>query len=403
MTTPTDMDANMDLTTTGSPSLPPTEATAHGTCRNCNVPLLGSHCYACGQPVSGLVRPLGNLFGDLMDSVFDLDLRILRSIGPLFRRPGFLTREYFAGRQIPYVTPVRLFFFLCILAFFVGRLTVSEDAVVVSGDNDNSQVGAAATESEVVKARDVELAKLATARQAIPQGPAKIAAENGLQSAERAVTRTADQRLTQLREAAAKGEPAPPPMENTLSIGGEPWDAKTNPVAVPGMPAFVNVWVNDKIKRAQENMKRIQKDPSSYKDSYMQALLGAIPTALFVLVPIFALMLKLIYLFKRRLYMEHLVVALHSHAFLSLDLLLVFACVGLQGVVPTDGVLDNILEISTGLLVAWVPIYLLIMQKRVYRQGWPMTLLKFSVLGTCYMMLLAFAITGAAITSMVWL
>lgn len=398
MNTPTDMDANI-TTIEESPVPLATEPAAQGRCRNCNTPLLGRHCYACGQPVSGLVRPLGNLFGDLMDSVFDLDLRIVRSIGPLFRKPGFLTCEYFAGRQIPYVTPVRLFFFLCILAFFVARLTMSEDAVVVSGDMGDSQIRAASTQSEVINTRDAELARLAAARETIPQGPARIGAEKGLQSAERAVKRTAEQRLAQLREAAAKGEPTPPPIEDTISFGGEPWDAKTNPVAVPGMPAFVNAWVNGKIQRAQENAKRLQKDPSSYKD----ALLGAIPTALFVLVPIFALMLKLIYLFKRRLYMEHLVVALHSHAFLSLDLLLVFACVGLQAVVPADGVLDNILEVSTGLLVAWVPIYLLFMQKRVYRQGWPMTLLKFFVLGTCYMFLLGLAISGAAIASLVWL
>ena len=393
-------DNDTDPVATASPDQAASEPVAHAHCRNCNTPLLGAHCYTCGQPVSGLVRPLGNLFGDFMDSVFDLDLRILRSIGPLFRKPGFLTIEYFAGRRVRYVTPVRLFFFLCILAFFVARLTTSENAVVVgAGGMDNTEIGAAATESEVVKARDAELAKLAAAREAIPKGPGKIGAENGLQSAERAVRRMADQRLTQLREAASKGEPTPPPIEDSMSFNGAPWDPKTNPVVVPGMPAFVNAWVNVKIERARGNVKRLQKDSSSYLDAF----LGAIPTALFVLVPIFALMLKLIYLLKRRLYMEHLVVALHSHAFLSLDLLLVLICVGLQQVVPVDGTLDNLLEIATGLLVAWVPIYLLIMQKRLYRQGWPMTLLKFSVLGTCYTILLAFAITSAAIASLVWL
>ncbi len=392
MTTPNDMTAS-PATAIGEP-----EATAH--CRNCSAPLLGPHCYACGQPVRGLVRPLGNLFGDLMDSVFDLDLRILRSLGPLFRKPGFLTLEYFGGRRVPYVTPVRLFFFLCILAFFVARLTMSGDDVVVTGDMDNTVIGAAATESEVVKARDVELAKLAATRAAIPQGPGKVGAESGLQSAERAVRRTADQRLEQLRVAASRGEPTPPAIEDSISFNGDPpWHPKTNPVAIPGMPAFFNVWVNGKIERALDNVKRLQKDKSSYKDAF----LGAIPTALFLLVPIFALMLKLIYLLKRRIYMEHLVVALHSHAFLSLALLLVLACVGLQQVVPVDGALDTLLEMVTGLLLAWVPVYLLLMQKRVYGQGWPMTLLKFSVLGICYMMLLGFAISGAALASLVWL
>ena len=50
-----------------------------------------------------------------------------------------------------------------------------------------------------------------------------------------------------------------------------------------------------------------------------------------------------------------------------------------------------------------MPVYLLLMQKRVYAQGWPMTLLKYFVLGTCYMILLGFAISAAAIASLVWM
>ena len=41
---------------------------------------------------------------------------------------------------------------------------------------------------------------------------------------------------------------------------------------------------------------------------------------MFVLVPVCALMLKLAYLFQRRLYLEHLVVTLYSHVFLLLAL-----------------------------------------------------------------------------------
>src|SRR3546814_4700084 len=60
------------------------------------------------------------------------------------------------------------------------------------------------------------------------------------------------------------------------------------------------------------------------QEAFKNAYLGAMPATLFVLLPVFALMLKVAYVFKRRLYMEHLLVALHSHAFLCLALLLVF-------------------------------------------------------------------------------
>ena len=94
--------------------------------------------------------------------------------------------------------------------------------------------------------------------------------------------------------------------------------------------------------------------------------------------------------------------SLHSHAFLSLMLLLVFACVALQEWAG-PGTLKTLLGWPIGLLLAWVPLYLLLMQKRVYAQGWPMTLLKYSVLGIVYMVLLSFAIAAAAAASLVWM
>ncbi|HQX94907.1 MAG TPA: hypothetical protein PLJ91_09775, partial [Thermomonas sp.] len=104
----------------------------------------------------------------------------------------------------------------------------------------------------------------------------------------------------------------------------------------------------------------------------------------------------LIYLFKRRLYMEHLIVGLHSHAFLCLDLLLVLLLHALSRAYTADGSLANdLFDWVEGLLVAWMPLYLLLMQKRVYAQGWPMTVLKFGVLGTCYSILLSFAIVAS--------
>ena len=54
------------------------------------------------------------------------------------------------------------------------------------------------------------------------------------------------------------------------------------------------------------------------------------------------------------------------------------------------------LPYALGAHVVWgsMPLYLLLMQKRVYRQGWILTLLKFGVLGLLYAVLLSI---GAAI------
>ena len=74
--------------------------------------------------------------------------------------------------------------------------------------------------------------------------------------------------------------------------------------------------------------------------------------------------------------------------------------------------MNSLISLTSGELMSWIgtvwwpfvrfsallwamPVYLLLMQKRVYGQGWVMTLLKYGVLGTCYSILLSFAIVAS--------
>lgn len=295
-------------------------------CQNCGEALLGEHCYACGQPTQGLVRHFSSIIGDFFDSVFELDSRILRTIGPLLTRPGYLSEEYFAGRRVRYVSPVRLFVFLSLISFFAAQLSFN---IAVDGEGQDAVV---------------------------------IEDDDG-----------------------------------DFNFNGSPWDPKANPVEVDWLPDAANGKINASLGDASENVKRIQRDPNLLKDAF----LSTVPTTLFVLLPLFALMLKLTYLFKRRLYMEHLIVALHSHSFLCAGMLLALlldALAGWTGAWPWLSRPLGWLEVA---LLAWLPLYLLLMQKRIYRQGWPMTLLKFGLLGTGYLMLVTLGATVSLMVSVV--
>ena len=390
---------------TPAPAAP--AAPALGDCPNCGTPLLGEHCYACGQPTKGLVRHFSSLVGDFFDSVFDYDARLPRTMWPLFARPGFLTLEYFAGHRVRYVSPVRLFFFLAIVTFFVGRFAISFGEGQNVGFGGNSAIEVARSVEEVEKARDEALAELAAA---LEKAEANVAAartdtgartaRNTIRASQQAIRRQADERIAAFNAAEATGGPPPVPRPNRLSFGPEDWDPVTNPLVIGWLPGFANDWINRQIGRAEKNVQRLQEDPDLFKD----ALLGAVPATLFVLLPLFALMLKLAYVFKRRLYMEHLIVALHSHAFLCLALLLMFVSMGLRDwLAPADGIARAAFGLVEAALWIWMPLYLLLMQKRVYRQGWLMTLLKYSVIGFCYVILLSFGSVFTVLASLVWM
>jgi hypothetical protein len=416
-------------------------------CENCGTPLLGEHCYACGQPTKGLIRQFGSILGDFADTVFQIDSRVFRTLGPLLTRPGRLTLEYFEGHRIRYVSPVRLFVFLSILAFLAAQwsVNISGDGgpgIRIEGGDSVDSIDGADTAAEVIAIRDRALADLEKAKKESAKVPGVGV---GLDAAAKEIRSEAAARIKEI-EAEARvapkppaaptppvaapapaksaadarasppgadlparpGEGPPPGMDGPvvaddkgkLNFNGKPWDAKTNPVTFGWLPAAANAKLNAWIGRAQGNLERLQKDED--KNWIKDAFLGVVPTVLFLLLPLFALLLKVMYLFKRRLYMEHLIVALHSHAFLCLILLLQSLLSLLAGAVAApDGFVDGVFDWIEALLWAWIPVYLLLSQKRVYGQGWIVTLLKFGVIGVAYWILLTFGVLAAVIVTLV--
>ncbi|HEX6201085.1 MAG TPA: DUF3667 domain-containing protein [Thermoanaerobaculia bacterium] len=94
-----------------------------GRCLNCGAPLAGAFCHRCGQEAVDRRVPLRTLAADALGDLFALDSRVLRTLRPLFLRPGFLSAEWCRGRRVPYVPPLRLYIFVAAVFFFVLAVT----------------------------------------------------------------------------------------------------------------------------------------------------------------------------------------------------------------------------------------------------------------------------------------
>ena len=86
-------------------------------CDNCHQPLIGPFCGQCGQQAESTLKYFWVVIMHLLDDIFSFDSRAARTILPLITRPAFLTNEYFAGRRVHYVPPLRLYLFISIIFF----------------------------------------------------------------------------------------------------------------------------------------------------------------------------------------------------------------------------------------------------------------------------------------------
>ena len=115
--------------------------------------------------------------------------------------------------------------------------------------------------------------------------------------------------------------------------------------------------------------------------SLIEKVIDNVPTALIVLLPLMALVLKALYPLSRRYYVEHLLFFVHLHAFMFLliTLQVLFARLAAAIALPETATVLTIVATSF-----YIPVYLFIAMRRVYGQGRLITFLKYIVLTLAY-------------------
>jgi hypothetical protein len=130
---------------------------------------------------------------------------------------------------------------------------------------------------------------------------------------------------------------------------------------------------------------------------FVKTLVSNLPYMMLCCIPLFALVLKLLYIRRHIFYIDHLVYALHIHSFAYTGLILI-------GLITV-----GINRISIGAVAGWliallwmafaVQIFLSI--RRVYRQGWIKSFLKFWIGGMLYLVILLLGLAGTFFATLV--
>lgn len=356
-------------------------------CLNCGTELKGPFCYYCGQPDRNFMRFFPVLLRDLMEDLFDLDSRFMRTIKPLLFKPGRLTQDYMQGRRFRYAPPMRLYIFSSIVFFLLAAL-LSTDAIQIGNvENDGGLIHITADSEEAAQIVEDALEKLpADVRE-------QIDVDQILAEVENVDVENADVENAEEGEFSFDSE--------DFEFNGEPWNRETNPVDIKWLPGWLNDRINNEIEESPDKAKQINENPNLIIDKVFDIL----PATMFILLPVVALIFKFWYLFAKRYYMEHLIFSLHNHSFLFVSLILILLAnlaatlLGSYGY-ATAATAAGWLAIVIGI---WIPVYLLVSLRVVYQQGWLMTLGKFTLIGFSYLTLLSMVTSGVAIASFVLL
>ena len=322
-------------------------------CLNCGSALSGQYCGNCGQRASSRLISIWELLRDAFGDLFELDSRLWRTLVPLMIRPGRLTKDYLEGRRARFMPPFRTYLVLSILFFVIAFFDPREQFDVFFDDEPvTAEEGTdAPTSDEIIDDVRRELA------------------EEGL---------TGDVPPTAGAEQSGEDDAADDSGGFNIRItdSGTESEGNCENLEVENAPPWLASWLT------AERMKVIcERTTADRGKAFATRLLDTTPSALIFLLPLMALVLKLLYPLSRRYYVEHLLFVVHYHAFVFLILTLQILFSRLSTGLSLPGVLT---AIGVAMVVFYVPIYLFKAMRRVYGQGRLLSFLKFSTLAFCY-------------------
>lgn len=326
-------------------------------CANCETPLQGTYCHACGQLAEDFHKSSWKLLVEAVESLLHLDGRLFRTLPALFRRPGHLTRDYLDGKRAGQVAPFRMFLVILLVAFFAGHL---------ASKSSGHHAATAGAEDHASSPTSLEIngVTVGTPEAAV----AEINADPSLTPQEKATA-----------TAAARGDLGALGASVGRQIAAERAEA-----ARTGQVNLVEAEDSARMKAmkhwAEARIQAIREDPERF--ALILEIWGH--RVAILALPVSALILTLLFAFNRRYFVfDHLIFSMHSLSFQLLLLTIVL-------------LLSNLIGGWAWWLIALAPVHLFAHMKGTYQR---------SVLGTVARMGALFVLTTVAFSllALLWL
>jgi len=258
-------------------------------CRNCEKKIKAAFvfCPNCGQKAKDQLT-LGLLFYNTINNYFSVDARFFKSFFPLLFLPGHLPKKFIEGKRLLYLHPAQFYLFVSVVFFFIFSFKAREYTQQVDRVLKKSLETNQALE---FKSNPKDTVGVAT----LTQSNLPFASEKTTVNFEKTASKNTP--ILNLGFSTKK-------LDSLISIDAP--EAKL--LKVLGMKT--NAGYFEKLV-----YKQILKFKKNSGNGVLQAFFDSIPIALFILLPIFAFILKI--LFKRSgSFPYHLVFSFYYFSFL---------------------------------------------------------------------------------------
>jgi len=327
-------------------------------CKNCEQTFDSSYeyCPHCGMEATDNLT-VGVLFSNTIENYFSIDARFFRSFLTLMIKPGVLARRFVDGKRLKYLHPAQFYLFISVVFFFIFSFTVRK------ADNEVSEVIKKGMEQEINLdsiSVNTDSLDITEARKAIKKNQKIIGLSDeelvGLDS-----VMTSDSGIANISFGFERK------LLDSLIAVGAPLNQKLEAMGMK----------EDKNAFGRKFYAQMLKFYEQQGGGIIQVLYDTIPIAMFLLLPLFAVFLKVFY-WKPATFAHHLVFSFYYFTFIFTSFC-VMLLVNKVWEIPTS--------IKTLICFSFV-LYLMLALRNFYESSWLGAFFKASIISFFYMLII---------------
>jgi hypothetical protein len=376
------------------------------TCLNCHAELHGRYCHVCGQENLEPKESVWHLVNHFFQDITHFDGKFFSTVKYLLTKPGFLSKEYMVGRRASYLNPIRMYVFTS--AFFF--------LVLFSMNNTNSWIKEEPTNQkenpEGIRDWEAKVDKLRTAVKTGKVDSADVAANietlnkkilavkkiygdtstrkfNNAELAKLIIGYNIDSAMSlnglgklndSLKQSLAKERNNQNDDEiiSNLSkhkyLSIQAYDSAQNKLA----PDQRDGWLKSIFEKKLIDLNRaLREDKKSFFEHFKENFFHSFPKIFFICLPLFALILKLLYIRRKEFYYtSHGIFTIHLYCAIFILMLLLMVLQRIDPLIPWEWLKIPFWIFEMALLL-YMFIYLYKAMRVFYGQGRMKTFVKF--------------------------
>jgi len=326
-------------------------------CLNCGAEVLGRFCQECGQENIVPKETTWQLVQHAVFDIFHFDTKFFATFKDLIRHPGMVTKAYFEGKRKRYMNPISLYLFVSAVFFIVFYSIYIPHKEEVA--------------SKLEKKQEEQLKRMSDSLSQV--------------KSDTAVTHKDSTTVIRNDTTAAGHEENLEP--GTLLVDGNHFEMNLGDTVLSSPEAYEayqkslpedkrDNWIEHYLQRKSHLINAKYKDKfSEFMIDIFYIFLHNIPKILFFLLPVLGLILKLLYIRRKRYYVEHIMFMVHYFIYCFLFLMVLILAAALNRALLAS----ELIYFITGLLLLVPFIYLFLAMRNYYGQGFGKTFVKYTL------------------------